>query len=217
MTGISTGIAIGRSFASVPAAGHSHRMGQPKLLLPWRGQTVIEHTLTAWRLGGVDVTVVVARPEDQLLAEAARSAGAEVVLPAVAPPEMKDSIRIALEHITRRYQPAEQDAWLLAPADMPWLSAAVIRHLLATHVPRMPRILVPVRNRQRGHPVLFPWPVACDVARLPAQAGVNALLKSHGWTAVPVDAQVKACFASKDYAEGRQAFAEKRVPNFIGR
>jgi enoyl-CoA hydratase/carnithine racemase len=32
-----------------------------------------------------------------------------------------------------------------------------------------------------------------------------------------VDAAVKACFKSEDYAEGRAAFAEKRTPQFVGR
>lgn len=30
------------------------------------------------------------------------------------------------------------------------------------------------------------------------------------------DAKVQACFASKDYVEGRRAFLEKRKPNFVG-
>ena len=32
-----------------------------------------------------------------------------------------------------------------------------------------------------------------------------------------LDAMVKACFDSQDYAEGRRAFMEKRKPNFQGR
>jgi enoyl-CoA hydratase len=35
--------------------------------------------------------------------------------------------------------------------------------------------------------------------------------------AAAVDAAVKACFKSEDYAEGRAAFAEKRTPQFVGR
>ena len=53
-----------RSFAVVPAAGRSERMGAPKLLLPLGDSTVIEHVLAAWTASPVTRTVVVVRADD---------------------------------------------------------------------------------------------------------------------------------------------------------
>lgn len=165
-------------------------MGRPKLLLPWRNQTVIQSTLAAWRAGGVTHTVVVTRPDDAELAAVARAAGVEVVVPTVAPPEMKDSIQIALEYVARQHEPAASDVWLIAPADMPRLSAMVIRQLLAAHMPSAPQILVPVHGAIRGHPVLFPWNLASDVATLMPTDGVHVIKQRHGWTAIDVAEEV---------------------------
>src|SRR3954467_13620149 len=124
-----------RFFAIVPAAGHSARMGRPKLLLPVAGRTMVEETLSAWRASRVDKLVVVVRPDDEELAALCRSWGAEVVLPPFAPPEMKDSIRWGLKHVEAMFAPVPQDAWLLAPADMPNLSPRIINRLLDAHEP----------------------------------------------------------------------------------
>src|SRR4051812_24822089 len=124
-----------RFFAIVPAAGQSTRMGRPKLLLPVGGRTMIEKTLFAWQASQVDKIVAVVRPDDEQLAALCRSCGAEVVVPPVAPPEMKDSIRWGLKHVEAMFAPVPQDAWLLAPADMPNLSHRIINRLLDAHEP----------------------------------------------------------------------------------
>ena len=58
-----------RTFAIIPAAGRSQRMGQPKLLLPWRNSTIIEHVLAAWRASQVSHMLMVVHPADRQLAE----------------------------------------------------------------------------------------------------------------------------------------------------
>ena len=69
------------SFGIVPAAGHSRRMGQPKLKMPWGGLTVIEQVVAAWRRGGVDHVMAVVRADDAELARMCDQAGAIVVSP----------------------------------------------------------------------------------------------------------------------------------------
>jgi molybdenum cofactor cytidylyltransferase len=192
-----------RFFAIIPAAGRSTRMGAPKLLLPVGNERLIERTLAAWKSGGVDWIVVVVRPDDAPLATLCRSCGAEVVIPLIPPPEMKASVQHGLQHITTAFNPGEEDAWLLAPADMPGLSPLIIQALRSAHDPRNPAILVPTIGGRRGHPVLFPWPLVHCVRSLGSDEGINALCQSQSCREVPCDSCEPA---------GPAAFADLDTP-----
>ncbi len=168
-----------RSFAVIPAAGQSTRMRTDKLWLPWGTVTVIETVLSAWQTSHVDEVLVVARADQQRLAELCRERGVTLVIPTIPPPQMKDSVSAALEHVRRSFAPAASDVWLLAPADLPRLAPTIIDQLLASHDTASPRILVPHAGGKRGHPVLFPWSLASEVVGLRDEEGVNVLLQRH--------------------------------------
>lgn len=159
-------------------------MGRPKLLMPWGEGTVIESVLTAWTTSRVDRVLVVIDAANTQLADVVQRCGCEVVR-ADAPPDMKASVRCALEEIDRRWSPRAQDVWLLAPADFPTLDARWIDVLLSHHDPHDPRPLVPTCEGRRGHPVLFPWPLAAEVGKLLEDEGVKRLLLDHPPQEVP--------------------------------
>jgi molybdenum cofactor cytidylyltransferase len=181
------------SYAIIPAAGRSTRMGAPKLLLPWGDSTIIEHVLAAWRASRVDRILVVVHPDNKRLAERCQGDRVTVVVPNVPPPEMKDSVVVCLRHIQENGSPHDGDCWLLAPADVPNLSVGVINRLLDEHARSlsspMPVILAPSHAGRRGHPVLFAWRLAKEVFALSGSEGVNQLLKCHPVSEVPVGAE----------------------------
>lgn len=160
--------------AIVPAAGHSRRMGTPKLLLPLAGTTVIGCVVDALLGAAVDQVLVVARPDDSRL----RAVLAERRVQFVANPdpagEMLGSVRRGLLAV-----PAECDTALIALGDQPGLSAALVRDLIAAYRASDRSILVPTYASRRGHPLLLSTRYRDEILSHFDGVGLRGLLLSH--------------------------------------
>jgi molybdenum cofactor cytidylyltransferase len=199
-----------RYFAVVPAAGESRRMGQAKLLLPLAGRPLICHSLAAWLQSQATRVIIVVRRDDSQLAAVASAAGAEVVAASPPPPDMKASIQVALRHLDVLDSPQQSDALLIAPADMPRLSPAIIDRLIAHHQGAANRaagprsaILAPSLGGKQGHPVLFPWRFAAEIHSLGADEGLDAIVRRQPPQLVPCDDLI---------ASGERPFADIDTP-----
>ena len=115
---------MARVFAIIPAAGESQRMGQHKLLLPWKSGAIIDAVLGAWSDSCVDRIIVVMRQSDQALRDACGAWDADIVCPEVDPVDMKASIQAGLTFLQREYSPTAADRWMVAPADLPYTQQA---------------------------------------------------------------------------------------------
>jgi molybdenum cofactor cytidylyltransferase len=164
-----------RHFAVIPAAGASIRMGSQKLLLPWGRGVVLERVLEAWMQAGLDYTSIILPPDQPKLQEIASRFPVDIIVPESRPLDMKASVQIALDRLTTMVNPADDDAWLIAPADVPEISGEVIRQLVLEY-DRSPGIaLVPMHEARRGHPVVLPWSAARLVAKLSSTQGIRDL------------------------------------------
>jgi len=165
-------------FAIVPAAGLSRRMGQPKLVMDLLGKPVVQWLLETLDQPEIEATIIVMRSSDEPLQTCVAQTEAIQVLPEADPPDMRASVEHALTEIRQNFDPQPDDAWLLIPADHPILDAGALRELLARWREVTADILIPTHRGRRGHPTFFRWPLANHVAAIPADSGINNLLKS---------------------------------------
>ena len=171
---------MARLVVIVPAAGHSRRMGQPKLLLPLGDRPVIARLVEAFDHPSVLDVLVVIRPDDAVLAEAAAAAGAVVVRAPEPPPDMKASVRWGLDEMTKRWGAGEIDGWMLVPADHPVLDADLVGQVAEAWSVNRPPVLVPTHDGRRGHPTVFGVGLAPEVESIPDDSGLNWLVARCG-------------------------------------
>jgi molybdenum cofactor cytidylyltransferase len=174
---------MSRLFVVIPAAGHSRRMGEPKLLLDLGGKPIIVHLLESL-LASTDVSriVIVVRQDDRELLELLEQNAHErvtLITPASDPPEMKDSVELALAALDLWETPTWEDSWALIPADHPLMAPETFQELCEAWRDSPAKILIQTVEGEGGHPTFFRWPISEEVARLPADQGLNTIVRAY--------------------------------------
>ncbi len=164
-----------RTFALIPAAGQSRRMGEPKLLLPLGDKTVLEHVLAALREAGVAQLLVVVGPEGERLEAVAATAGARVLRLREQTEDMRATCVQGLAWLEANCGPGPDDGWLLVPADHPTLSGELVRAVLGAAAGA--EVVVPVFQGKRGHPVWLRWRQVAAIRQLAAGQGLNQVIR----------------------------------------
>lgn len=163
----------------VLAAGRSRRMGRPKPLLRFRGESFLARVVGALREGGCgEVVVVVAPPEGDPaaagIAGEARRAGARVVVNPRPEAEQVDSLRAGLAAL-----PPGAEAAVVAPADVPGVDPAAVRALLEAFRARGAPVVRATHGGRHGHPVIFARRVFPDLFRAPLPEGARSVVRAH--------------------------------------
>jgi molybdenum cofactor cytidylyltransferase len=137
-------------------AGASSRMGSPKLLLPWRGTTVIGHLISQWQeLGAAQITVVLRANNSAVAAELDRLNFPKRDRIENPQPErgMFSSIVCAANCDGWR---REISVWAIVLGDQPHLRTETLRQLLEFSAQNPAAICQPTFGGRTGHPVILP-------------------------------------------------------------
>ena len=151
----------------VLAAGASTRMGRPKALLDFDGRACLDLVLDSVRAAGR--TVVVLGPNHEEIRRRVDLGAVDVELNLDVDGGQTASLQAALRRL-----PADVDAFLFMPVDLPLLRAADVDTLLQSRIANPGSSLyIPSHAMKRGHPILCDRKLAAEFLALPPGASAR--------------------------------------------
>lgn len=160
---------VGAPGVVILGAGASARMGRPKLLLPWRGTTVIGRLISQWRELNAAQIAIVLRPGDvALAAELDRLNVPTQDRIENSRPErgMFSSIICSANWAGWR---EEISHWAIVLGDQPHLQTETLQALLECSTREPEAVCQPALGGHAGHPVILPWNAFTALKNPPAE------------------------------------------------
>lgn len=160
--------------AIILAAGMSSRMGDFKVLLPWKnGSPILLHVLSNYITLNIDPIIVVTGRDADRVQDVVRDLPVTCVYNAeYETGEILSSVKTGL-----RAMPDGVNAVFINPADMPRIPQIVIEAMQDAY--QVGHIIAPRHEGQRGHPILLDRAFWQGMLELPADGAPRDLIKAN--------------------------------------
>ena len=160
--------------AVILAAGESRRMGKPKPLLKFNDKTFLEQIISVLKSSDIDTVTVVLGARAETIRQSIDLSETNVVINNNYKKGQLSSLIAALENI-----PDGTEAILLCLVDHPFITKDLINSIVAEFKQTASPIIVPVYNKQRGHPTLFASSLFNELLNAPEDQGARYVLYSN--------------------------------------
>jgi molybdenum cofactor cytidylyltransferase len=157
-------------WAIVLAAGESKRMGFPKMLLIFKGKSMLENVIENIKLSNVNHILVVTGAETEKITDLASSLGVTCCYNDRYKEGMLSSVKCGFRNL-----PEDFDAVLVFQGDQPLIKPAVINSVIEAFRSSVKNIVIPLFRNKRGHPLLIGREYRDKIDNLDSNEGLRSL------------------------------------------
>jgi len=162
------------------AAGSSQRMGSPKALLQIGEKTFLHHIVDVLYSARILDIVIVLGSQAEEIQKTLDWFDGKIVINNDWQKGQLSSIITGLNALNlTTLEPEEIDGAVICPVDHPLLTQSLLVDLLQGYWLSKKRIIIPIHQGQRGHPVIFDRELFDDIRNAPLDIGARVVVRNH--------------------------------------
>ncbi len=157
------------------AAGNSSRLGQPKQMVEFRGQTLIERTITIAKTISDEILVVLGANADLIESHIVSfSTTTQTIHNPDWQAGMGTSIRVGVEILAQK-----SDKILILLSDQPFISQEFLQKMVQTFAESSNPIAASCYENELGVPMIFDKTIFPELLKLNAEKGAKSFLNKY--------------------------------------